>query len=254
MHCRTICATVCALSALANVGCDRVDAGRPQPSPPPPAPVAPAVEAPVEPRSKVNADTTGDPVAGQLRLTAKGDVAPFNLRLATRGPRTRLEIERGKDHKPLTLLLTGDDVVVAVDDASRAYSSRRWGDLKASDEHEASVKLERTSERRTVSGLSCAVWRVTVEPQQAEACVKAAPVKLDPDKLEALARVDLPLWAERILEEGYLPLQATVRVLPTSNQPERELYRVELSEYSPEPASENEMAAPAAYKELKPTG
>ena len=202
----------------------------------------------------MNADTTREPITGQLRLSVKGEAPPLGLRLATRGPRTRLEIERGKGMKPMTLLLTGDDVVIAIDDASRIYSTRRWGDLKGSEEHEATVKLERTSERRVVSGLSCAVWRVTVEPQQTEACVKAAPAKLDPDKLEALARIDLPLWAERILEEGYLPLQATVRVLPTGGQPAREMYRVELSEYSSAPATEDEMAAPAAYKELKPTG
>lgn len=250
------------LLATAAVGCNRGDAGRAEPTPkqkttqtePAPAAATPSAPLNAEAARARDAIPTDAPdntplqrLTGHIKLEVKGQGEPLVIRLATRGERTRIDIDRSKTQKPVSLLLTDDDAIV-LDDTARTYSTSAWRDVAPRQERETDVKVERTSERRLVTGLWCSVWHLTLEPQNVEACVRAAPAKLDPDRLETLAKLDLPMWAELMLEDGYLPLQATVR------DGTRELYRVELTEYSREQASEREIAAPTTYKELKPRG
>jgi hypothetical protein len=105
------------------------------------------------------------------------------------------------------------------------------------------VDVTRTEDRRELKGLLCYPWHLSVKNQKIDACVRGIPGPVDTDKLETLSGFDIPAWVEKLIGDGYLPIEATV----TENG--HELYKLELEQYSPAEVPENELMVPANYKE-----
>jgi hypothetical protein len=76
------------------------------------------------------------------------------------------------------------------------------------------------------------------------ACVSPLPGTFDVDKFETVSGLDVPAWVERLLDEQTLPLRASV-----ADAHGRELYSLELVEYSPGPVDESMLVMPATYRD-----
>jgi hypothetical protein len=190
-------------------------------------------------------DAPDDKLKGRARLEIKGARQPLAIALTAGGDRTRIQVQRAAGAEPVTALLEDDDKLTLLRDKARQYEVLDLDKVTGRAEREPEVKVERTSAKRTVSGLSCVRWQLSVESQRVDACVHALPAKVDADKLEAALRIDLPIWAESLVEAGYFPAQATV------TEGGREAYRVELIEYTAQEPNESELQVPAGYQELK---
>ncbi|HEY6080042.1 MAG TPA: DUF4412 domain-containing protein [Polyangiaceae bacterium] len=226
--------------------CNRSEPAEQSTVAPAPAPAPAASGPPSATTSSAATKTDDDPDAklrGRARLEVKGARQPLGIVLSARGDRTRIQVQRAAA-EPVTALLEDDDRLTLLRDESRQYEVRDLDKLTGRAEREHEVKVERTSEKRTVSGLSCIKWQLSVESQRVDACVHALRAKVDADKLEAALGIDLPNWAERLLEDGYFPVQATV------TEGGREAYRVELVEYTAQEPNESELEVPAGYHEL----
>jgi len=128
--------------------------------------------------------------------------------------------------------------------AVRKYAVRDMNDVKPRTEPKVDVTVEQTSDRTMLAGLACYRWRLKAGPQTVETCVRGLPGAIDSDKLETLLDIDVPAWVEKLIEDNYLPVSATV------SENGRELYRLELLQYSPDAVPENELSVPANYQKI----
>jgi hypothetical protein len=166
---------------------------------------------------------------------------PLELHYLSRGERGRLQIDRpGSESPPFDAIFAGDHVFV-LDHAKRRYRERTLGDVPKNRET-SDVHVERTRDQREVNGLLCYPWRLSSGEQTIEACVRALPGTFDTDKLESLSGFDIPAWVEKVIADSYLPISARV------TQAGRELYKLELLQYSPDEVPDNELAVPANYQ------
>jgi hypothetical protein len=72
-------------------------------------------------------------------------------------------------------------------------------------------RLEREGPDETVAGSRCSLWELTDGTYRVSACLASGPVLADVQTLRKALGVDLPAWAERVLEQGYLPLSISVQ-------------------------------------------
>ncbi|HEY5960973.1 MAG TPA: DUF4412 domain-containing protein [Polyangiaceae bacterium] len=181
---------------------------------------------------------------GRLHMRVTGLSDPLELRYLSRGERGRLQIDRpGKGSGAFDAIFAGDQVLV-FDHVKRGYRARDLDAVPKKEEPSDDVRVERTSAQKDISGLLCYPWRMSAGSQKIDACVSALPGPFDTDKLETLSGMDVPAWVEKLIADRYLPIAATV----TENG--RELYKLELLQYSPSEVPENELTLPANYRKL----
>jgi hypothetical protein len=179
---------------------------------------------------------------GRLQLKITGPSRPLELRYLSHGERGRLQIDRPDAGTPgFDAIFAGDQALV-LDHAKRRYSVLDLDDVPKKQEPSVDVKVERASDRRELSGLLCYPWQLSAGNQKVDACVRGLPGNFDADKLETLSGLDVPAWVEKLIDDDYLPIAATV----TENG--REKYKLELVQYSPQPVPENELTVPANYQ------
>ena len=134
--------------------------------------------------------------------------------------------------------------MIVIDHARRRYRARDLNDIPQRSEANAEVEVKRASDRIMMHGLTCYPWRLDSGRQKIEACVRGLPGPFDTNKLETLMGKDVPAWLEQLVKLEYLPIAATV------TEGGRELYKLELVQYSPDPVPENELVVPENYQKL----
>jgi hypothetical protein len=111
------------------------------------------------------------------------------------------------------------------------------------------VHLEKSGERSSIEGVMCEAVSLQQGPIHVDACVSGLPGEFDVDKFEAATGIDVPAWAEQLLKQQLLPLRATAR-----DEHGRELYRLELTEYSAGPVDRDLLSIPANYRQIAGNG
>ncbi|HVY32736.1 MAG TPA: DUF4412 domain-containing protein [Polyangiaceae bacterium] len=178
---------------------------------------------------------------GRLQFKVVGLAQPLEIRYLSRAERGRLQIDR--QASSFDAIFAGDQALV-LDHAHHGYRTFDLNTVPKKSEPDEKVTIERTSDRKEVSGLLCYPWRLSSGSQKIEACVRGLPGPFDTDKLETLSHLDIPAWVEQLLAIHYLPIEATV------TEGGRKLYELQLVQYSPDQVPENELSIPANYRKL----
>lgn len=192
---------------------------------------------------------------GTLALRIRAPSTERTLRYQTRGNRARLQVdapngsaaqapaERSPGARMSFDALIWDQSISMLNHAARTYQTLALDDVKERAEPDADVKIQKTGERGRLSGVTCERYEITQGKLHISACVSALPGTFNVDKFETVSRVDVPPWAEQLLDDEMLPLQAKV-----TDAGGRELYSLELIEYSPGPVDEAMLALPSNYR------
>lgn len=220
------------------------------------APVAPgrqpaaAGAAPVTPsiadRPSVD-DNMGRGFQGTLALRVVGPRQSYGLRYSSRGNAARLQIDplEAKDKsasRHLDALIWGGNISL-LNHADRTVQTVVLDNVSPQEEDSDGVEIEKTGERTTLFGVGCEQYEMKDGPLRISACVSALPGTFEVDKLETVARVDVPAWLENLLKDELLPLRGSVREAGG-----RELHSFELIEYSAGPVDESQLTLPANYR------
>ncbi len=206
-------------------------------------PTAPgSAEAPVNARPSID-ENMGRGFQGALELRLSDARGPRALRYLAKGNTARFQLDGVKGGAGIDALLWGENVSL-LDNRSRTYHTRALEeiDAPASAPH-PDVNVQKTGERLTMQGVICERYQISEGPQKIDACVMAVPGEIDVAKFEALTRLDVPAWVERLLNEDLFPLSAKV-----TDAAGKEMYRLELVTYSPGPVSDAELSLPTDYK------
>jgi hypothetical protein len=189
-------------------------------------------------------DNMGRAFQGALQLRVREGGAERGLRFFASGNKARIQIDgtQGKNFDALVW----DDQITTFDHERKSYTSVALAGLSAADEAQVDVKSEPVGERRTLQGVVCQPYRLEQKPYTIDACVSGVPGDFDVDKFETVSAIDVPAWAESLLEDHLLPLEATVR------EGAREVYRVELIQYTPAPVDAAMLAVPETYRRRDP--
>jgi hypothetical protein len=178
---------------------------------------------------------------GRLQFKVVGLAQPLEIRYLSRAERGRLQIDR--PGSSFDVIFAGDQALV-LDNARKGYRAFDLNKVDEKSEPEQKVDIERTSDRKEISGLLCYPWKLSSGNQKIEACVRGLPGPFDTDKLETLSHLDIPAWVEELIDKKYLPIQATV------TEGDRKLYELQLVQYSPDQVPESELSVPANYQKL----
>jgi hypothetical protein len=196
---------------------------------------------------------------GTLKLALTTKQGERTLSYLARGNSARLQIDNREstgaqraqpDRSPPSRnfdALIWDDKVSVLEHERRAYRTILLDAVQPMKEPTADVEVKRTGERVSLEGVICERYELSQGPLRISACVSPLPGPFDVSKLEALSNIDVPPWAERLLDEKMLPLTATVK-----DAEQRELYALRLVEYSAEAVDAALLAIPADYQPLDP--
>lgn len=189
-------------------------------------------------------DNMGRAFQGALQLRVRDAEGERGLRFFASGNKARIQIDgtQGKNFDALVW----DDQITTFDHDRKSYTSVALAGLAAADEAQVEVKREAVGERRTLQGVVCQPYRLEQKPYTIEACVSGVPGDFDVDKFETVSAIDVPAWAESLLEDHLLPIEAAVR------EGAREVYRVELIQYTPAPIDAAMLAVPESYQRRDP--
>jgi hypothetical protein len=194
---------------------------------------------------------------GTFKLAVTTKQGERTLTYLARGNSARLQVDqgtgaatprRGGNGSPASGnfdALIWDDKLSILDHERRVYRTSSLDAVQPVEEPEPDVELKRTGERVSLEGVICERYELSQGPLRISACVSALPGPFDVDKLEALSNIDVPPWAERLLDEKMLPLSASVK-----DAEQRELYALRLLEYSAQPVDPTLLAIPADYRPL----
>lgn len=190
------------------------------------------------------ADNMGRAFQGALQLRVRDADGERGLRYFASGNKARIQIDgaQGKNFDALVW----DDQITTFDHERKSYTSVALAGLEAADEAKVEVKREPVGERQTLQGVVCQPYRLEQTPYTIETCVSGVPGDFDVDKFETVSAIDVPAWAESLLEDHLLPIQATVR------EGSREVYRIELVQYSPAPIDAATLSVPESYRRRDP--
>jgi hypothetical protein len=229
------------------------------PAQPAPGTAAQDPAQPIGDRPSVN-ENMGRGFQGTLKLAVTTKQGERTLSYLARGNSARLQVDNGRGAgTPRDRLdrsqprgnfdaLIWDDKLSVLDHERRAYRTTLLDAVQAVEEPAPKVELKRTGERISLEGVICERYELTQGPLQISACVSPLPGPFDVDKLEALSNIDVPPWAERLLDEKMLPLSASVK-----DAEQHELYALRLVEYSAVPVDPTLLAIPSDYSPLEPT-
>jgi hypothetical protein len=210
-------------------------------------------ETAVDERPSVD-ENMGRGFQGTLALRLRAPSGERTLRYQTRGNRARLQVDgpngaaaqapsQARPSGASLDALIWEQSLSFLNHEQKTYRTVALDDVKARDEPGADVKIQKTGERINLAGVTCERYQITQGELAVSACVSAIPGSFDVDKFEASSRVDVPPWAERLLGDDLLPLQAKV-----TDAGGRELYSLELIEYSAGPVDEAMLALPPNYR------
>jgi hypothetical protein len=210
-------------------------------------------ETAVDERPSVD-ENMGRGFQGRLAMRIRAPSGERTLRYQTRGNQARLQVdassgsaapasERSPGAGTNFDALIWEQSMSMLNHERKTYRTVALDDVKASAEPDADVKIQKTGERSSLSGVTCERYQITQGELQVSACVSAVPGSFDVGKFETLSGIDVPPWAERLIEDDLLPLQAKV-----TDAAGHELYSLELIEYSPGPVDEAMLALPTNYR------
>jgi len=215
--------------------------------------LAPAPGAPGERPSLQNNMGRGFQGKLALRLT-NSDGSQEQMRFLSLGNTARLQVDALEQARPaahpmhLDVLFWGEQVSL-LDNEQRTARTLPLQQIRPTEEAEAPVELKKSGERGTLQGVVCEAVSLQQGPMHVDACVSGLPGEFEVDKFEAATGVDVPAWAETLLKQQLLPLRATAR-----DEHGRELYRLELTEYSAGPVDRDLLSVPANYRQIAATG
>jgi hypothetical protein len=168
-----------------------------------------------------------------------------NVRYLARGNHARLQID-GTHGKGAFDALIWDEKLSVIDSGNQTFSTVALDEVKTEKaEHDADpahVRIDKTGERTTLSGVICERYEMDDGPVHVSACVSGLSGTFDVDKFEAVSGVDVPAWAEKLLDEQLMPLQASAR-----DASGKELYAIDLVRYEAGPVDEALVSLPRAY-------
>jgi hypothetical protein len=192
---------------------------------------------------------------GTLNVRLRAPSGDHSLRYLTRGNTARLQVDRVAGNAPAAKAGSNLDVMIwdkniaTLDHEQRTYRTSALEQVKAADEADSNIEINKTGERLGILGVICEQYQITDGPLRVSACVSPLPGTFDVGKFETVSGVDVPAWAERLLDEQMLPLRASV-----TDARGQELYSLELVEYSPGPVDDSMLALPAAYRAAEEAG
>ncbi len=189
-------------------------------------------------------DNMGRGFQGALQLRVRGAEGERGLRFFASGNKARIQID-GAEGANFDALVW-DDQITTFDHERKSYTTVALDGIRAADEADVDVKREPTGERQTLQGVVCQPYRLEQKPYAIDTCVSGVPGDFDVDKFETVSAIDVPAWAESLLAEHLLPIQATVR------EGAREVYRIDLIQYSPPPIDVATLSVPDAYERRDP--
>ena len=192
---------------------------------------------------------------GQLALRlSHSNGTQDQLRYLSLGNTARLQVDPSGQPKAglsplhLDVLFWGEQMSL-LDHEQRTARTLSLQQIRPSEEPEAHVELKKTGERTSIQGVFCEAVSLQDGPVHVDACAGALPGEFDVDKFEAATGVDVPAWAETLLKQQLLPLRALAR-----DEHGRELYRLELTEYSAGPVDRELLSVPANYRQIAANG
>jgi hypothetical protein len=215
--------------------------------------LAPAPGAPGERPSLQNNMGRGFQGKLALRLT-KSDGTQQQMRFLSLGNTARLQVDSLEQPRPTThpihldVLFWGEQLSL-LDNEQRTARTLPLQQIRPTEEATTPVELKKSGDRGTLQGVVCEAVSLQQGPIRVEACVSSLPGEFEVDKFEAATGLDVPAWAETLLKEELLPLRATAR-----DEQGREIYRLELTEYSAGPVDRELLSVPANYRQIAATG
>jgi hypothetical protein len=187
---------------------------------------------------------------GKLAMRLQSAGGQHDLRYMSLGNTARLQIDAVEDPRrpapPLHFdaLIWGESISL-LDHQQRTVRTLPLRQISPSEEPSSHVETRRTGERRSIQGVFCEAYQLRQGSVRVDACVGALPGAFDVDKFESVSGIDVPPWAEQLLKQELLPLRAVAR-----DAQGRELYRLELVEYSAGPVARDLLVVPANYRLL----
>lgn len=122
-----------------------------------------------------------------------------------KGSKARMEF--GQDQqKGAMLLLPEESRMVIIMDAMKGYISMDM-DQSADDQNDFSeAEATKTGETKTIAGRECAVWEITSEEDNIEACMASGMgTFMLPES--PMQQNNTPDWAKELMEQGAMPLE-----------------------------------------------
>jgi hypothetical protein len=175
-----------------------------------------------------------------------------NVRYLARGNHARLQIDGSQGRGAFDALIW-DEKLSVIDSGHQTFSTVALDDIETKkaeqDADPDRVRVDETGERRSLSGVICERYEMDDGPLHVSACVAGLSGTFDVDKLEAVSGIDVPAWAEKLLDEQRMPLQASAR-----DAAGKELYAIELVRYEAGPVDEAMVSLPRAYRAAEGPG
>jgi hypothetical protein len=190
---------------------------------------------------------------GTLNVRLRAPSGDHSLRYLTRGNTARLQVDRLASNAPQMKagsnldVMIWDENIAVLDHQQRTYRTSVLEQVKPVDEADSNPEIKKTGDRLGILGVICEQYQITDGPLSISACVSPLPGTFDVGKFEKVSGIDVPPWAERLLDEQLLPLRASV-----ADAGGRELYSLELVEYSPGPVDDSMLTLPPTYRAAQP--
>lgn len=196
-------------------------------------------------------DNMGRGFQGTLAFRLVGPQQSYGLRYSSRGNTARLQVDplEAKDKsasRHLDALIWGGNISL-LNHRDRTLHTVQLDTISPQGDDAEGVEIQKTGDRNTLLGVGCERYEMKDGPLRISACVGALPGTFEVDKLEAVARIDVPAWVENLLKDELLPLQGSVRGAGGG-----ELHSFELIEYSPGPVDASQLTMPANYRVISP--
>jgi len=207
----------------------------------PPAPGAPGERPSLQ-------QNMGRGFQGRLALRLQSQGTPYDLVYLSLGNTARLQIDSVEQARPaprplhFDALIWGESISL-MNHQQRSVRTLSLRQIRPSEQPMSKVETKKTAERSSIQGVFCEAYELQDGPIRVDACVGGLPGDFDVDKFEGVSGVDVPAWAEELLRQQLLPLRAV------AHDPKgRELYRLELVDYSPGPVDRELLSVPANYR------
>lgn len=208
-------------------------------SPMPLATTSPAVD---DARPSTN-QNMGRDFQGALELEVRTTAGKQQrIRYLSRGNDARLQLDDVGGSSSFDALVWGENLSV-IDNQAKTYRTIALDTAKKLDGEEHEVRVDATGERSLIDGVGCERYEIADGPVRVSAWVTALSGTFAVDVLEAASGIDVPSWAELLLDQQRLPLRATARDAGGG-----ELYTLNLIRYTAGPVDDSQVALPSNYQ------
>jgi hypothetical protein len=246
-------AWLCVLAVGSSVACDW-DLNRKQETPPridpgagpgtanSPMPLATTSPAEDNARPSTN-QNMGRDFQGALELEVRTTAGKqHRIRYLSRGNDARLQLDDVGGGSSFDALVWGENLSI-IDNRAKTYRTVALDGAKKLEGDEKEVRVDTTGERSLIDGVGCERYEIVDGPVRVSAWVTALSGTFATDVLEAASGIDVPSWAELLLDQQRLPLRATAK-----DASGRELYTLNLVRYTAGPVADSEVALPSNYQ------